>query len=53
MTILSAMHTPQARYHADQSLPAFHADAAQARAVDHLQRLFDELIAVQSSNRGS
>lgn len=38
------MQTPLACYQADLQKPDFHEDPAQALAVDHLQRLFDELI---------
>ncbi len=36
-------HTPLQRYGSDLQQPGFVADAAQDRAVGHLQRLFDEL----------
>ena len=40
-----AAATPRERYARDLARPGFVADAAQARAVDALQRVFDELIA--------
>jgi cell division protein ZapE len=39
------MDTPLSRYQADQALPEFSHDPAQADAIAHLQRLFDELLA--------
>lgn len=39
------MDTPLSRYQADQARPEFSHDPAQAEAINHLQRLFDELLA--------
>lgn len=44
--------TPLARYQADLQRPDFFHDPAQERAVRHLQRLFDELVAVESAHTG-
>ncbi|MBB3231563.1 cell division protein ZapE [Halomonas stenophila] len=38
--------SPLARYHADLERDDFQYDPAQERAVEHLQRLFDELVAM-------
>lgn len=40
--------TPMARYHADLERDDFQYDAAQAQAVEHLQRLYDDLLAKPS-----
>ena len=37
--------SPRARYDADLAKPGFVADAAQARAVDALQKVYDDLLA--------
>ncbi|MGQ4880334.1 cell division protein ZapE [Billgrantia sp. LNSP4103-1] len=41
----AAAGTPLARYRADLERDDFHYDPAQERAVEHLQRLYDELVA--------
>lgn len=41
---MSELLTPQARYQQDLAQPDFLPDAAQAKAVAHTQRLFDELL---------
>lgn len=42
--------TPRQRFEADLAREGFVHDAAQANAVDHLQRLYDELIATPHEN---
>lgn len=44
--------TPLARYQADLKRPDFVHDPAQANAVRHLQRLFDDLVAQESAKPG-
>jgi cell division protein ZapE len=46
---LSHHLTPRERYLRDLQRPDFHKDAAQATAVDHLQRLYDELMAARAA----
>lgn len=41
--------TPRERYQQDLQRPDFRADAAQAAAVEHLQRLYDELLTARAS----
>lgn len=41
----SISHSPLARYQRDLARPDFRRDAAQAIAVDHLQHLYEELVA--------
>lgn len=43
--------TPRERYQQDLQRPDFRPDAAQAAAVDQLQRLYDELLAARASAR--
>lgn len=43
--------TPLQRYQQDLLRPDFVADAAQKKAVEHLQRLYDELMASRKDNR--
>ncbi|MFA5493196.1 MAG: cell division protein ZapE [Porticoccaceae bacterium] len=46
------MPTPFARYQRDLARPGFVHDPAQANAVDHLQRLYDELTVGKASSGG-
>ncbi|NKI18902.1 cell division protein ZapE [Spongiibacter sp. KMU-166] len=46
------MLSPKERYQRDLALPEFSHDAAQAHAVDCLQRLYDELLAAPRSGQG-
>jgi cell division protein ZapE len=49
---LSHLLTPHERYQRDLQRPDFRYDAAQAAAVDHLQRLYDELLAARAAVPG-
>ncbi|WP_134576582.1 AFG1/ZapE family ATPase, partial [Pseudomonas aeruginosa] len=44
--------TPLERYQADLQRPDFFHDAAQANAVKHLQRLYDDLVAADHAKPG-
>lgn len=44
--------TPMELYQQDLQREDFKADAAQKNAVEHLQRLYDELVAFQPANKG-
>ncbi|MFZ2290156.1 MAG: cell division protein ZapE [Halopseudomonas yangmingensis] len=44
--------TPLERYQSDLQRPDFIHDPAQQRAVEHLQRLFDELVASENTRKG-
>lgn len=44
--------TPLERYQADLQRPDFFHDPAQEKAVQHLQRLYDDLVATESSRQG-
>lgn len=45
--------TPLERYQADLQKPGFARDAAQQRAVEHLQQLYDALVAAESAGEPS
>lgn len=47
---MSHLLTPLERYQRDLQRPDFHYDAAQAAAVNHLQRLYDELLAARAAS---